>query len=224
MVLRTRPLSKTLFSIFFLIHLGACSSLDLATEETVQSSEDQASAEAGSDVPTTEIDKAIAEASRSDFTEPTDVQLSGDMPVDTEKATAVPDTTAVDAVDTSMPTPVVPDFTSESAAAISSSVSIYFAKSSSRVTREYHAQLIELAGKLKQDRSIRVNLSGHCDNRGSAAFNRRLANKRAKAVKSVLMKMGVKSRQMHIAAPQLAQSGGSEQQHAQNRRVEVEFQ
>jgi hypothetical protein len=70
-----------------------------------------------------------------------------------------------------------------------------------------------IAAKLKVDRSMKVVQVGHCDNRGSAAFNRRLANKRAKAVKA---------KQMSIAVPQLAQSGSTEEEHAQNRRVEIQ--
>ncbi len=103
-----------------------------------------------------------------------------------------------------------------------SGTAVHFAKSSARVTREYREQLKDIASKLKADRSLKVTLTGHCDNRGSAAFNRRLAIKRAKAVRTALAKMGVKSSQMSLGSPQLAQSGETEEEHAQNRRVEIQ--
>jgi outer membrane protein OmpA-like peptidoglycan-associated protein len=190
---------------------------------------DEASAEVPSDTEQTEgdieKDEALAEASSSDFTDPHEVQLNGD----------VPSTTRVDPIDNAATpeTPVmadapigleIPEIANEPDLEVNANSTVYFAKSSSRVTREYRQQLREIALKLKSDRNLKVTLLGHCDIRGSAAFNRRLAKQRVRAVKSALMKMGVTSKQISLGAPQLAQSGATEAEHAQNRRVEVEFQ
>lgn len=206
---RSRTLSTLLASSFFILFLGACSSHELATEETVQPTEEQGAALS------TETEKAIAEASSADFTEPSEVQLDGGIE------------TAVDTVDnTPTPEPVAttPDLMTESSLeAVDGNAAIYFAKSSARVSREYRDQLQEIAGKWASDHKPHITLRGHCDQRGSAAFNRRLAVKRARAVKAALVRMGVRSRQITIGSAQLASSGSTEEEHARNRRVEVEF-
>lgn len=237
MLMRTRPLAALIVSALFSLQV-ACSSQETSTEESIQPVGEEAPADAPTDAENTgsvientekteadiEKEKAIAEASGSDFTDPSQVQLNGDgSPA-----------TAVDPVDTTAPeAPAMSDIPAPEAPAVSdmgldsglgapASGSVYFAKASAKISREYREQLKEIAAKLKADRSMKGVLVGHCDNRGSAAFNRRLANKRAKAVKAALMKMGVKAKQMSIGAPQLAQSGSTEEEHAQNRRVEIQ--
>jgi len=228
MLMRKRPLAALIVSALFTLQV-ACSSQEVSTEESIQPIGDEAPAEAPADTEKTEADiekeKALAEASGSDFTDPNEVQLNGDVPsttlVDPVDNTAAPESPAM--ADAPV-VPEMPEMASEPSLGVNANEAVYFAKSSSRVTREYREQLKEIALKLKSDRSLKVTLIGHCDIRGSAAFNRRLAVKRARAVKSALMKMGVKSKQMSLGAPQLAQTGETEEEHAQNRRVEVEFQ
>ncbi|HET9236052.1 MAG TPA: OmpA family protein [Oligoflexus sp.] len=235
MLMRTRPLAALIVSALFSLQV-ACSSQETTTEESIQPVGEEAPADAPTDAENTgsvtentekteadiEKEKAIAEASGSDFTDPSQVQLNGDGspatpvdPVDTTGAPAMSDIPAPEA-------PMASDMGLDAGLGAPASGSVYFAKASAKVSREYREQLKDIAAKLKADRSMKVVLVGHCDNRGSTAFNRRLANKRAKAVKAALMKMGVKSRQMSIGAPQLAQSGSTEEEHAQNRRVEIQ--
>lgn len=238
MLMRTRPLIALIISALFTLQV-ACSSQETATEESIQPVGEEAPAEAPTDAENTdtfsentekteadiEKEKAIAEASGSDFTDPSQVQLNGDNtsatavdPVDSMPAPEAPVMT-----DTAAPeAPMASDMGLDAGLGMPASGSVYFAKASARISREYREQLKEIAGKLKADRSMKVVLTGHCDNRGSTAYNRRLAIKRAKAVKSALTKMGVKSKQMSIGAPQLAQSGSTEEEHAQNRRVEIQ--
>jgi len=237
MLMRTRPLAALIVSALFSLQV-ACSSQENSTEESIQPVGEEAPADAPADAENTgsinentekteadiEKEKAIAEASGSDFTDPSQVQLDGDgsptTPVDPVDNNAVPEAPAMN--DSPAPeAPAASDMGLDSSLGAPASGSIHFAKASSKVSREYREQLKEIAAKLKADRSMKVVLVGHCDNRGSAAFNRRLANKRAKAVKAALMKMGVKAKQMSIGAPQLAQSGSTEEEHAQNRRVEI---
>lgn len=238
MLMRTRPLAALIVSALFSLQV-ACSSQETSTEESIQPVGEEAPADAPTDAENTgsvtentekteadiEKEKAIAEASGSDFTDPSQVQLNGDgrpaTPVDPVDTTAAPEAPAM----SDIPAPEAPmasDMGLDSGLGAPASGSVYFAKASAKVSREYREQLKDIAAKLKADRSMKVVLVGHCDNRGSAAFNRRLANKRAKAVKAALMKMGVKAKQMSIGAPQLAQSGSTEEEHAQNRRVEIQ--
>jgi len=242
-----RTISAFLLSSFLAINLGACSTQEVKTEESIQASEDSLAAEPTADADKTtddvqqqEIDKAFTEASSSDFTDPNEVQLNatnnsatGDIPstdnslsTDTSLSTA-----SVDDMGSTIPAPEAPELTTDTSdanlAINSSTVTVYFAKSSSRVSREFRAELKELAAKLKADRSLKIQISGHSDSRGSPVFNRRLALKRAKAVKSYLVKLGVKSKQVNVTSfgkDKLAQAGETEQEHRMNRRVEVEFQ
>jgi outer membrane protein OmpA-like peptidoglycan-associated protein len=230
MHMRTRPLAALIVSALFSLQV-ACSSQANSIEESIQPVGEEAPADAPMDAENTrseaDIEKeiAIAEASGSDSIDPSQVQLNGDgspaTPVDPVDGAVAPDAPAM----SDIPAPEAPttsDIGLDSGLGTPASGSVYFAKASSKVSREYREQLKEIAANLKADRSMKVVLVGHCDNRGSAAFNRRLANKRAKAVKAALMKMGVKAKQMSIGAPQLVQSGSTEEEHTQNRRVEIQ--
>jgi peptidoglycan-associated lipoprotein len=238
MLMRTRPFIASIIAALFTLQV-ACSSQETATEESIQPVGEEAPAEAPTDAENTdafsentekteadiEKEKAIAEASGSDFTDPSQVQLNGDSTsstaVDSFDSTPAPEVPVM--ADTAAPeASMASDMGLDASLGMTASGSVYFAKASARISREYRQQLKEIAGQLKADRSMKVVLTGHCDNRGSKAYNRRLAIKRAKAVKSALMKMGVKSKQMSIGAPQLAQTGSSEEEHAQNRRVEIQ--
>jgi outer membrane protein OmpA-like peptidoglycan-associated protein len=230
MLMRTRPLAALILTALFSWQV-ACSSQQETTEESIQPAGEEFPAEAPTDAENTgaesenseadaEKEKALAEASGSDFTDPGQVQLNGDSG-DASSATLV------DPVDNDAPlAPEAPmaDTGLDAGLDAASNASVYFAKSSSRISRSDREQLKEIAAKLKGDRSLKVALTGHCDIRGSAAYNRRLAIKRAKAVRSALLKLGVRRSQMSIGAPQLAQTGETEEEHAQNRRVEIEFQ
>lgn len=228
MLMRNRPLAALIVSTLFILQV-ACSSQQVSIEESIEPMGEQAAADASFDAEKTaddiEKDQALAEASGSDFTDPNEVQLNGDVSsttvVDPIDNPAAPEAPAM--ADAPIASPM-PEMTDEPGLDAKANSAVYFAKSSARVSREYREQLREIARQLKSDRSLKVTLIGHCDIRGSAAFNRRLAMQRVGAVKSALMKMGVKSKQMSLGAPQLAQSGATEAEHAQNRRVEVEFQ
>lgn len=232
MLMRPRPFAALILTSLFVMQAGACSSQETGVEESIQPASEDAPAEITTEAEKSEADiereKALGEASSSDFTDPNEVQLHGDAalstPVDPVDNTVDPEASAMADTPVTIEDPAVSELTSESSFGIPSAAAIYFASSSARVSREYREQLKEVAAKLKADRSMKVTLTGHSDNRGRAAFNRRLAMKRARAVKAALMKMGVKGKQMTVGTPQLAQSGETAEEHAQNRRVEIEFQ
>ncbi|WP_176736964.1 OmpA family protein [Oligoflexus tunisiensis] len=238
MLMRTRPLAALVLTALFSWQV-ACSSQEETTEESIQPAGEEFPAEAPTDAEKTEAEastekseadleqeKALAEASGSDFTDPSQVQLNGDAStstlVDPVDNTEAPETPAMSDAPLAPEAPMA-DMGLDAGLDTASNASVYFAKASSRISRDDRAQLKDIAAKLKADRSLKVTLTGHCDNRGSTAYNRRLAIKRAKAVRSALMKMGVKRGQLSLGAPQLAQTGETEEEHAQNRRVEIEF-
>ncbi len=78
--------------------------------------------------------------------------------------------------------------------------SVIFSPGSAVIPKKYQAKLVEVAHQLQADRKLKVVLSGHADSTSNAKRNRALAKKRAQAVKSLLLKNGVKAAQVQIEA------------------------
>lgn len=79
---------------------------------------------------------------------------------------------------------------------------------------------------LQADRSRNVVLEGHTDERGSREYNLALGQKRAEAVRSALTLVGAQDSQIEAVSfgeEKPAAFGGSEQDHALNRRVELRY-
>lgn len=71
---------------------------------------------------------------------------------------------------------------------------IYFDTNSSGLTDESHAILKDkILPEAKNLKTKKVVIEAHCDERGSKAYNQKLSEKRALAVKKYLVKNGVKS-------------------------------
>jgi peptidoglycan-associated lipoprotein len=68
---------------------------------------------------------------------------------------------------------------------------VYFAFNSSNISSSTKARLDANAAFLKDNPSVKIEVEGHCDERGSVQYNLALGEKRAKAVKQYLMAMGV---------------------------------
>jgi peptidoglycan-associated lipoprotein len=73
---------------------------------------------------------------------------------------------------------------------------VHFGYDSSNVDAEYHEELRKAAETLRSDPSLRVEIEGHCDNRGTSEYNMALGERRAKAVGGLLMSFGAPSTQM----------------------------
>lgn len=102
----------------------------------------------------------------------------------------------------------------------------YFDFDQAIVKRVGHSELNKHAMVLTGDRSIRVRLEGHADERGTREYNLALGERRANAVKAYLQAQGVMSSQMEVVSfgeEQPASDGHTEQAWAQNRRVEVVY-
>lgn len=93
----------------------------------------------------------------------------------------------------------------------------------SSVVRPDDAQIVvDNANRLKNDPSLRVELEGHCDKRGTAEYNLALGEERAKAVAALLVSRGVSAQSITTISygseiPLVP--GNSEDAYAQNRRV-----
>lgn len=75
---------------------------------------------------------------------------------------------------------------------------IYFSFDSSKITDEMKRTIEAQLAFLKKYPKIKVILEGHTDERGSNAYNVVLGEKRAKAVKEILLKSGISDSQIEI--------------------------
>jgi outer membrane protein OmpA-like peptidoglycan-associated protein len=84
--------------------------------------------------------------------------------------------------------------------------------------------LDEAANTLRNEGTIRIVAEGHTDSRGTDAYNQRLSERRARAVKDYLVKAGVAANRIEIAGmgeSSPVASNDTEDGRAQNRRVEL---
>lgn len=68
---------------------------------------------------------------------------------------------------------------------------VYFELDASTIKDDAKASLATNATWLKQWTSTRINIEGHCDERGTAEYNLGLGERRANAVKAYLVELGV---------------------------------
>lgn len=68
---------------------------------------------------------------------------------------------------------------------------VYFDLDSSSIKDEARAALTTNATWLKRWANTRINVEGHCDERGTAEYNLGLGERRASAVKAYLVELGV---------------------------------
>lgn len=101
---------------------------------------------------------------------------------------------------------------------------IYFATGSALIKPESHGAIKEIAGVLKENPSVNVEIIGHTDNTGSAASNQTLSGQRAASVKDYLHQtFGIENSRMTTSGKGQTQpvaDNTSPEGKAQNRRVE----
>ncbi len=101
---------------------------------------------------------------------------------------------------------------------------VYFDFDSAQVRSEFNGGLEAKAKYLQGDRTRRVKLEGHTDERGGSEYNLALGQQRAEAVRRSLAVLGVSESQMEAVSygkEKLASAGADETAHAANRRVEL---
>jgi len=102
-------------------------------------------------------------------------------------------------------------------------VTVYFGFNTSDLTDEVRQALSNNAEYMRIHPDIRVQIEGHCDERGSTEYNLALGERRALSVKQYLSKIGVDPDRMEIISygeERPADMGSSEQAYAHNRRAE----
>ncbi|WGH77569.1 OmpA family protein [Jannaschia ovalis] len=101
---------------------------------------------------------------------------------------------------------------------------ILFATDSATLRPDLQSDIRALAGNLQQYPNTTVQVIGHTDNTGAAAYNQDLSERRARSVASVLINQGVSSRRVVSIGRGESQPIASNQTPAgrqQNRRVEI---
>jgi len=101
---------------------------------------------------------------------------------------------------------------------------VYFDFDSAQVRSEFNGGLEAKAKYLQADRTRRVKLEGHTDERGGSEYNLALGQQRAESVRRSLAVLGVSESQMEAVSygkEKLASMGADETAHAANRRVEL---
>jgi len=82
----------------------------------------------------------------------------------------------------------------------------------------------EILPLIKSGSKIVIIVEGHCDERGSNLYNKKLGKKRAQEVKRFLVKLGVKSTKISVISygeNKPADSGHDENAWSKNRRSEI---
>ncbi len=103
---------------------------------------------------------------------------------------------------------------------------VYFDYDSSTVRQEDIPVLEAHAAYLATHPNVTVRLTGHTDERGSREYNLALGERRAKAVRQMLMLQGASINQFEITSfgeERPVAEGHDEQAWQQNRRVEIQY-
>lgn len=101
---------------------------------------------------------------------------------------------------------------------------LLFATDSATVSSSLYGDLRAVANNLNQYPNSTIQVVGHTDNTGSAAYNMDLSQRRAGAVASILIGDGVASNRVQVIGrgeDQPVASNLTEEGKAQNRRVEI---
>jgi peptidoglycan-associated lipoprotein len=101
---------------------------------------------------------------------------------------------------------------------------VYFDFDSAQIRPEFKNGIEAQAQFLNADRTRRLKLEGHTDERGGSEYNLALGQQRAEAVRRSLSVLGVSETQMEAVSygkEKLASMGADETAHAANRRVEL---
>ena len=100
---------------------------------------------------------------------------------------------------------------------------IFFEFNKSTLSPESYTELDRVTDFLEKNSELRIEISGHTDNVGSADYNQRLSEGRAKAVVDYLVSKGIDSSRLEFVGygfEQPISSNDTEEGRAANRRVE----
>lgn len=103
---------------------------------------------------------------------------------------------------------------------------IYFDFDSDVIRPEFQSVVAAHAKHLNQNKSVKVFLEGHTDERGGREYNLSLGQRRAEAVRRTMSLLGVADSQMEAVSfgkEKPADPGTSEESMAKNRRVQFSY-
>ena len=103
---------------------------------------------------------------------------------------------------------------------------VYFDYDQADILPEFNAQLQAHGQQLAQNPGMQLRLEGHADERGSREYNIGLGERRAQAVRRVLMLQGAAASQLTTVSygeERPAQTGSDEESWRLNRRVELVY-
>lgn len=103
---------------------------------------------------------------------------------------------------------------------------VYFDYDSYVIKPEFQALIDAHAGYIKAERSRKVVIEGHTDERGGREYNLALGQRRAEAVRRALVLLGVADSQIEAVSfgkEKPVEQGSSEAAWAKNRRAEIRY-
>jgi peptidoglycan-associated lipoprotein len=103
---------------------------------------------------------------------------------------------------------------------------VFFEFDKSRLTPEASAALEKNAQWLRQHANIKVQIEGHCDERGTIEYNLALGERRSTSVRNYFMSLGVEGGRLFTISygeERPAAKGHNEAAWAQNRRTEFKI-
>jgi outer membrane protein OmpA-like peptidoglycan-associated protein len=104
-------------------------------------------------------------------------------------------------------------------------IDFFFEFDKSELTAQSKADMERLVVEMQKFPEAKFEIAGYADSRGSNAYNDALSERRAKAVKEALIEKGLKAENLTIIAKGErflhVRDAKTDEQHAQNRRVEV---
>ncbi len=101
---------------------------------------------------------------------------------------------------------------------------IYFEYDSSEISQEFQNIILAHGQYLGGHQGVSITLEGHTDERGSREYNIGLGERRAQAVRRLLLFQGAADQQVQVVSygeENPAQEGHDEQSYSRNRRVEI---
>lgn len=115
-----------------------------------------------------------------------------------------------------------PSASGSDAGAIPGLYTVTFPYDNSNLTDDAKQKLASNAEWMNANPNIKVQIEGHCDERGSIEYNLALGERRAKSVKNYLVSLGVSASQLMTISygeERLLSYGDSDSDHAKNRRA-----
>ena len=158
-----------------------------------------------------------------------DVKLDDGAPVETRTPTSVGDAAgAGSASGTSQSGVTSVDLNKQNAEALKTTPRVIYFDFDSYIVKDQYRDVVDLYAKvLASDRSRRLVVEGHTDERGGREYNLALGQKRAEAVAKAIVLLGANDSQIEAVSfgkERPAMPGSDEDSMAQNRRAVLKLQ